>query len=53
MIETKKNPDETASEVEYWNAYKMVVDEARKRLGYPKMDLVIEKVNLTHFEKLE
>jgi hypothetical protein len=53
MIETKKNPNETASEVDYWNAYKKVVDEARKRLGYPRMDLIMEKVNLTHFEKLE
>ncbi|WP_109710993.1 hypothetical protein [Faecalicatena contorta] len=52
MIESKRVPDETVSDVDYWNAYTIVVEEARGMLGNPSMSITVETVNLTYFEKI-
>jgi hypothetical protein len=50
LVESKRMPSE--SEADYWNAYKGVLEEVRYRLGNPRMDLTIEKIDMTHFEKI-
>lgn len=52
MIESKKDPHETVTDQDYWNAYREVVEEARGRLGNPSMSLTAETVNITFFEKI-
>lgn len=52
MVESKRVPGETVADVDYWNAYRTVVEEARQELGNPSMSLTVETVNLTYFEKI-
>ncbi|PWJ49007.1 hypothetical protein [Faecalicatena contorta] len=52
VVESKRFPTEIEDRQEYWNAYKAVVEEVRYRLGNPRMDLTIEDIDMTHFEKI-
>lgn len=52
LIESKKVPDEIATDQDYWNAYRAVVEEVRDRLGYPSMSLTVQTINITYFEKI-
>lgn len=52
VVESKRFPTEIENRDEYWNAYKAVVEEVRYRLGNPRMDLTIEDIDMTHFEKI-
>ena len=52
MIESKKVPDEEATDQDYWNAYRAVAEEARGRLGNPSMSLTAQTINITYFEKI-
>jgi hypothetical protein len=52
MIESKKVPEEEATDEDHWNAYRTVVEEVRDRLGNPSMTLTVETINITYFEKI-
>ena len=52
MIESKKVPDEEATNEDYWNAYRAVAEEVRGRLGNPSMSLIAQTINITYFEKI-
>lgn len=47
-----RNPTEMDSEVDYWNAYKQVMEALRARLGNPCMSLTREEVDFFYFQKL-
>jgi hypothetical protein len=49
MIESRRVPEDMVTEVDYWNSYKVVFEEVRRELGYPRMNLSILKVLLTYF----
>ncbi len=51
LIESKKVPDEEATDQDYWNAYREVAEKVRGRLGNPRMNLTEETINITYFEK--
>jgi hypothetical protein len=52
LIESKKVPDEEATDQDYWNAYREVAEKVRARLGNPRMNLTEESINITYFEKI-
>jgi hypothetical protein len=52
MVESKKVPDEEATDQDYWNAYREVIEEVRARLENPSMSLTVETINITYFEKI-
>ncbi|WP_170866714.1 hypothetical protein [Anaerocolumna jejuensis] len=52
MIESKKVPDEEATDQDYWNAYRTVAEKVRVSLGNPSMNLTEETINITYFEKI-
>ena len=52
MIESKEVRNEEATEQDYWNAYRSVVEEVRYKLGNPSMSLTVETINITYFEKI-
>ncbi|MBA4700751.1 MAG: hypothetical protein H2212_15110 [Ruminococcus sp.] len=51
-VESSRVPDEVATEDEYWDAYRDVIEEVRRRLGNPRMDLIIKKEDMYHFRKI-
>jgi hypothetical protein len=51
-VESSRVPDEVASEEEYWNVYKEVIEEVRQRIGNPRMDLIIKREDIYHFKKI-
>lgn len=51
-VESKRYPTETEDKEKYWNAYEAVLEEVRSRLGNPRMDLIIENTDMTHFKKI-
>lgn len=52
LIESKKVPDEEATDQDYWNAYREVAEKVRDRMGNPGMNLTEETINITYFEKI-
>lgn len=52
LIESKKTPDEEATDQDYWNAYREVAEKVRGRLGNPSMNLSEETIDITYFEKI-
>lgn len=52
MVESTRVPNGMVTEADYWNAYKAVVEEVRKKLGNPRMNLTVEEIDITHFERI-
>lgn len=52
VIESQRNPLVTEDKDEYWYIYKYLIEQVRFKLGNPKMDLTIEDIDTTHFEKI-
>lgn len=51
MIQSDRIPNEISTKEKYWSAYKAVVEEVRKKLDNPRMNLSIMNIVLTFFEK--
>lgn len=51
-VESSRVPEEVATEEEYWNAYREVIEEVRRRSGNPRMDLTITRADMYHFRKI-
>ena len=52
LVESSRVPDEVATEEEYWDAYRDVIEEVRRRLGNPRMDLTITRADMYYFRKI-
>lgn len=52
MVESKKVPNEVATDADYLNAYRAVIEEVRERLGYPNMSLTVEEIDIAYFEAI-
>ena len=52
MVESTRIPLGTITKEDYWNAYKAVVEEVRQRLGNPRMNLTVEEIDITYFDKI-
>jgi hypothetical protein len=52
IVESKRNPSVTTDKDGYLNAHKAVIEEVRERVGNPRMDLTIEKTNMTYFTNI-
>ncbi len=52
MVESIRVPNEVATEIEYWNVYKKVIEEVRDKMGNPRMDLTIKRDDIYHFRKI-
>lgn len=52
LVESSRVPEEVATEEEYWNAYRDVIEEVRRRLGNPRMDLTITRADMYYFRKI-
>ncbi|CUX35946.1 hypothetical protein [Clostridium sp. C105KSO13] len=52
LVVSTRNPTEIESEVDYWNAYRQVIEAIRARLGNPCMSLTKQDVDFFYFQKL-
>ncbi|WP_334136618.1 hypothetical protein [Muricomes intestini] len=51
-IVSTRSPVEVQSEVDFWNAYQLVTQGIRSRLGNPCMSLSKQEVDFFYFQKL-
>lgn len=52
MVESTRVPGGIVTEANYWNAYRSVIEEVRQKLGNPRMNLTIEEIDITYFERI-
>jgi hypothetical protein len=51
IVQTIRIPHRQGTELECWNAYRSVVNAVKKRLGDPRVGLIIKKASLVVLEK--